>query len=73
LLTACGSSQISRSPLASVCASEPTLPIRAKGKRGDAAAMTTNLMPKAKKERLIVRDLDGETLIYDRTRNARFV
>ena len=32
--------------------------------------MTTNLMPKAKSERLIVREIDGETLIYDRRRHA---
>ena len=27
-------------------------------------------MPKAKTERLIVRDIDGETLVYDRSRHA---
>jgi hypothetical protein len=32
--------------------------------------MTTNLMPKAKTERLIVREIDGETLIYDRNRHT---
>jgi hypothetical protein len=30
--------------------------------------MTTNPMPKAKTERLIVREIDGETLVYDRSR-----
>jgi hypothetical protein len=29
--------------------------------------MTTNPTPKAKTERLIVREIDGETLIYDRS------
>jgi hypothetical protein len=32
--------------------------------------MTTNPMPKAKTERLIVREIDGETLVYDRGRDA---
>ena len=32
--------------------------------------MTTNPMPKAKTERLIVREIDGETLVYDRSRDA---
>ena len=32
--------------------------------------MTTNPMPKAKTERLIVREIDSETLVYDRGRNA---
>ena len=32
--------------------------------------MTTNLMPKAKTERLIVTQIDGETLVYDRARDA---
>ena len=32
--------------------------------------MTTNPRPKAKAERLIVRELDGETLVYDRSRAA---
>jgi hypothetical protein len=32
--------------------------------------MTTNPMPKAKTERLIVREIDGETLIYDSSRHA---
>jgi hypothetical protein len=32
--------------------------------------MTTNPMPKAKTERLIVRVIDGETLVYDRGRDA---
>jgi hypothetical protein len=32
--------------------------------------MTTNPMPKAKTERLIVREIDGETLVYDRSRHA---
>jgi Coenzyme PQQ synthesis protein D (PqqD) len=32
--------------------------------------MTTNPMPKAKTERLIVREIDGETLVYDRSRAA---
>ena len=32
--------------------------------------MTTNLMPKAKTERLIVTEIDGETLVYDRARDA---
>ena len=32
--------------------------------------MTTNPMPKAKTERLIVREIDDETLVYDRTRDA---
>ena len=27
-------------------------------------------MPKAKTERLIVREIDGETLVYDRGRDA---
>jgi hypothetical protein len=32
--------------------------------------MTTNQTPKAKTERLIVREIDGETLVYDRSRDA---
>src|SRR5271170_5434657 len=32
--------------------------------------MTTNPMPKAKTERLIVREIDSETLVYDRGRHA---
>jgi hypothetical protein len=32
--------------------------------------MTTNETPKAKTERLIVREIDGETLVYDRARDA---
>ena len=32
--------------------------------------MTTNPMPKANTERLIVREIDGETLVYDRGRDA---
>ena len=32
--------------------------------------MTTNPMPKAKTERLIVREIDSETLVYDRSRHA---
>jgi Coenzyme PQQ synthesis protein D (PqqD) len=32
--------------------------------------MTTTPMPKAKTERLIVREIDGETLVYDRSRDA---
>ena len=32
--------------------------------------MTTNPMPKAKTERLNVREIDGETLIYDFSRHA---
>jgi len=32
--------------------------------------MTTNPMPKAKTERLIVREIDGETLVYDCGRYA---
>ena len=32
--------------------------------------MTTPPMPKAKTERLIVREIDGETLVYDRSRDA---
>jgi Coenzyme PQQ synthesis protein D (PqqD) len=32
--------------------------------------MTTTSMPKAKTERLIVREIDGETLVYDRSRAA---
>ena len=32
--------------------------------------MTTTPMPKAKTERLIVREIDSETLVYDRGRNA---
>ena len=32
--------------------------------------MTTTPMPKAKTERLIVREIDGETLVYDRNRDA---
>ena len=36
--------------------------------RGDS--LTTNPMPKAKTERLIVREIDGETLVYDRGREA---
>jgi Coenzyme PQQ synthesis protein D (PqqD) len=32
--------------------------------------MTTPRMPKAKTARLIVREIDGETLVYDRSRDA---
>ncbi len=32
--------------------------------------MTTPPKPKAKTERLIVREIDGETLVYDRSRDA---
>jgi hypothetical protein len=32
--------------------------------------MTTSRMPKAKTERLIVREIDGETLVYDQSRHA---
>jgi hypothetical protein len=32
--------------------------------------MATNPMPKAKTEGLIVREIDGETLVYDRSRDA---
>jgi len=32
--------------------------------------MTMNAMPKAKTERLIVREIDSETLVYDRGRDA---
>jgi hypothetical protein len=32
--------------------------------------MTTNPTPRAKTERLIVREIDGETLVYDRSRAA---
>jgi hypothetical protein len=32
--------------------------------------MTTNPMPRAKTERLIVREIDDETLVYDRSRDA---
>jgi hypothetical protein len=32
--------------------------------------MTTTPIPKAKTERLIVREIDGETLVYDRGRDA---
>jgi hypothetical protein len=32
--------------------------------------VTTNLMPKAKTERLIVREIDDETLVYDMGRHA---
>jgi hypothetical protein len=32
--------------------------------------MMTSPMPKAKTERLIVREIDGETLVYDRSRYA---
>jgi Coenzyme PQQ synthesis protein D (PqqD) len=32
--------------------------------------VTTNPMPKAKTARLIVREIDGETLVYDRSRDA---
>ena len=32
--------------------------------------MTTNPMPKAKTERLIVREIDSETLVYDRGRDV---
>jgi hypothetical protein len=32
--------------------------------------MTTNQTPKAKTDRLIVREIDGETLVYDRSRAA---
>jgi hypothetical protein len=38
--------------------------------RADESAMTTNPTPKAKTERLIVREIDGETLVYDRSRHA---
>jgi hypothetical protein len=34
------------------------------------SVMTTAPMPKAKTERLIVREIDGETLVYDRSRAA---
>ena len=37
---------------------------------GGGLAMTTNPMPKAKTERLIVTQIDGETLVYDRARDA---
>jgi hypothetical protein len=36
----------------------------------EGIGMTTNPMPKAKTERLIVREIDGETLVYDRGRDA---
>jgi hypothetical protein len=36
----------------------------------EGLAVTTNPMPKAKTERLIVREIDGETLVYDRGRDA---
>ena len=36
----------------------------------EGIAMTTNPMPKAKSERLIVCEIDSETLVYDRGRNA---
>jgi Coenzyme PQQ synthesis protein D (PqqD) len=32
--------------------------------------MTTTQRPKAKTERLIVREIDGETLVYDRSRDG---
>ena len=32
--------------------------------------LTANPMPKAKTERLIVREIDGETLVYDRSRDT---
>jgi hypothetical protein len=32
--------------------------------------LTANPMPKAKTERLIVREIDGETLVYDRSRDG---
>ena len=32
--------------------------------------MTTTSMPRAKTARLIVREIDGETLVYDRGRAA---
>ena len=32
--------------------------------------MTTKPRPRAKTERLIVREIDGETLVYDRSRDA---
>ena len=32
--------------------------------------MTMDPMPKAKSERLIVREIDGETLVYDRSRDV---
>jgi Coenzyme PQQ synthesis protein D (PqqD) len=32
--------------------------------------MTTNPIPRAKTQRLIVREIDGETLVYDRSRDA---
>jgi hypothetical protein len=32
--------------------------------------MTTNSMPKAKTERMIVREIDGETLVYDQSCDA---
>jgi hypothetical protein len=38
--------------------------------RTEAVPATTNAMPKAKTERLIVREIDGETLVYDRSRDA---
>jgi Coenzyme PQQ synthesis protein D (PqqD) len=34
----------------------------------EGIGMTTNSMPKAKTERLIVREIDGETLVYDISR-----
>jgi hypothetical protein len=36
----------------------------------EGVAMTTNPMPKAKTERLIVTQIEGETLVYDRARDA---
>ena len=36
----------------------------------NAPAITTAQMPTAETERLIVREIDGETLVYDRRRNA---
>ena len=36
----------------------------------EGVAMTTNPVPKAKTGRLIVREIDGETLVYDRSRDA---
>jgi hypothetical protein len=34
------------------------------------SAVTDLTLPKAKTERLIVREIDGETLVYDRSRAA---
>jgi Coenzyme PQQ synthesis protein D (PqqD) len=36
----------------------------------EGLVVTTNQRPKAKTERLIVREIDGETLVYDRSRDA---